>query len=77
MSQGEKPHIREKKMIDSKKFMLTIFWNTQVFLVVDVLPEGKKFNGEYFIQNILKKIYEKTAHLRKNEQRKITLHFDI
>ena len=56
IEEGEKPATRAKKMIDSRKFMLSIFWNPQGFLIVDILPEHQKFNGDYFINNILEKI---------------------
>ena len=65
-----------KKMIGSKKFMLTVFWNTEGFIIIDLLPEGLKFNSECFINNILEKIYQITSDLRLKSCRKITLHFD-
>ena len=49
LHEGDEPSTREKKMIGSKKIMLTVFWNPEGFLVVDLLPEGIHFNSEYFI----------------------------
>ena len=60
-------------MIGSKKFMLTVFWNTEGFIIIDLLPEGLKFNSEYFINNILEKIYQMTSDLRLKSVSK--LHF--
>lgn len=72
----EIPPTRAKKMISDKKYMLTIFWNANGFTVIDVLPDGIKFNSEYFINNILEDIYKKTTSIRKNSLKKITVHFD-
>ena len=74
--QGDKPSTREKKMIGSKKCMLSVFWNPDGFLIIDLLPDDLRFTSEYFINNILEKIYEATTPLREKEHRKITLHFD-
>ena len=56
--------------------MLTVFWNPEGFLVVDLLPEGMHFNSEYFINNILEKIFQIIAERRAECHRKVTLHFD-
>lgn len=37
----EVPSFREKKMISSKKYMLTIFWNVNGFPIVKVLPDNE------------------------------------
>jgi len=76
VQEGESPSTREKKMIGSKKFMLTVFWNTEGFIIIDLLPEGLKFNSEYFINNILERIYQMTSDLCLKSRHKITLHFD-
>ena len=57
-------------------FMLTVFWNTAGFIIIGLLPEGLKFNSEYFINNILEKINQMTSDLRLKSHLKITLHFD-
>lgn len=56
--------------------MLTVFWNPEGFFVVDVLPYGQKFNADYFINNILKPIYEKLSQRAEELEKSITLHFD-
>ena len=56
--------------------MLSVFWNPDGFLIIDLLPDDLRFTSEYFINNILEKIYEATTPLREKEHRKITLHFD-
>lgn len=68
--------IRRKKMIWSKKSMLFVFWNTKDFLVIDLLPEGMKFNDQYFIKYILERIYQITANLCLKSSQKFTLHID-
>ena len=54
-------------------FMLTVFWNTTGFIIIGLLPEGLKFNSEYFINNILEKINQMTSDLRLKSVSK--LHF--
>ncbi len=76
LSQDQEIPVREKKMVYSKKYMVTIFWNRNDFLLIDILDAECHFNAEYFINNILKKISELTKDLPEIEHRKITLHFD-
>jgi hypothetical protein len=45
----EKVPERQRHMIQSKKFVLTIVWNPSGFLLVNVLPMGHKFNSDYYI----------------------------
>ena len=52
-----------------------MFWNPDGFLIIDLLPDDLRFTSEYFINNILEKIYEATTSLREKEHRKITIHF--
>ena len=73
---NESPPEKEKRMITDKKMMLTVFWNPEGFLVVDVLPHGQKFNSEYFINNILQPIYRSLSSRAKELGKTITLHFD-
>ena len=70
------PEVRVKKTVQDKKYMLTIFWNPNGFSVVKVLPENERFTAEYFINNILKELYEKTKQLPNRDNRKVTLHYD-
>jgi hypothetical protein len=43
----------EKHMIQSQKLMLTFFWNSYGFQVVDAMPKGEMFTAAYYIRNIL------------------------
>jgi len=72
---NESPPEKEKRMITDKKMMLTVFWNPEGFLVVDVLPHGQKFNSEYFINNILQPIYRSLSSRAKELGKTITLYF--
>ena len=72
----EKPSTREKITIQSKKYMLTIFWYPNGFALVKVLPEGERFTAEYFMNDILQELYEKTIEIPNRGYRKVTLHYD-
>ena len=56
--------------------MLTIFWNPNGFTIVKVLPESERFTAEYFINNILKDLCEKTRQLPNRGNRKVIVHYD-
>jgi hypothetical protein len=36
--------------------MITVFLTAQQLIVLDALPEGQKYNQEYFVQNILRSL---------------------
>ena len=76
LQRDEEPPVKEKKMIDSPKMMLTVFWNPEGFLISNVLPPHQKFNSEYFINQILQPIYEKLSSKAEYFRKTITLHFD-
>jgi hypothetical protein len=50
LQDGELPPERERKMINSKKLMVTIVWNPLGFHLIDVLPKGQTFNAAYYIE---------------------------
>jgi histone-lysine N-methyltransferase SETMAR len=47
---------RVSKAIDSKKCMVTIFFTGERLLNLAQLPRGQKYNGEYFVKEILEDI---------------------
>lgn len=51
------PSFKEKKMISSQKYMLTIFWNVNGFPIIKVRPDNVKFIAEYFMNQILEELY--------------------
>ena len=56
--------------------MLTIFFNGSGPILIDYLPKGMKFNGEYFI-NIIQQISDKVyPQGRRKYERKKILHYD-
>jgi histone-lysine N-methyltransferase SETMAR len=68
---------RPKKTIASPKRMLTVFWSPLGFPVIQCLPKGFRFTGEYFCSNILREIQEKRPNDRAEDgRRKLVLHFD-
>lgn len=72
----EIPSYREKKMISSKKYMLTIFWNVNGFPIVKVLPDNEKFTAEYFMNEILEELYKETKQIQSRGYRKVVVHYD-
>jgi hypothetical protein len=44
---------REWHTVQSPKFMLTVVWNPIGFHVLKALPKGRKFNAQYYINDIL------------------------
>ena len=56
--------------------MLTIFWNPHRFFLVKLLPSGLKFNGTYFINEILEPLHEIMNDSSEEPERKIILHYD-
>ena len=76
LPEGETPSNKIKKMIDSKKYMLTIFWNPNGFILVEALDDNTVFNAEYFINEILEQINFRTASDREKIKKKLVLHYD-
>jgi hypothetical protein len=48
---GEILHDRERYIIQSPTFMVTIVWNPTGFYVVKAPPECSKFNAQYYTNN--------------------------
>jgi hypothetical protein len=44
---------RERHTFQSPKFMLTVVWNPIGFHVLKALPKGRKFNVQYYINDIM------------------------
>ena len=72
----EKPPDRIEQRIDSKKFMITIFWNPNGFLVVEALDDNMVFNADYFRDEILEQINFKTSEDQETLRRNLILHYD-
>jgi hypothetical protein len=50
---GEVVVDRERRTVQSPKFMLTVVWNSIGFHVLIALPKGRKFNAHYYTNDIL------------------------
>jgi hypothetical protein len=44
---------RERYTVQSPKFILTVVWNPIWFYVLKALPKGRKFNTQYYTNDIL------------------------
>jgi hypothetical protein len=61
---------REQHTVQSPKFMLTVVWNPIGFHVLKGLPNGRKFNAQYYTNDILAAISDwrrKTGGTRPNK----------
>jgi hypothetical protein len=54
LPRDEKVPERERRIIQSKKFMLTIVWNPRGFHLITFLEKSRKFNTGYYIVETLK-----------------------
>jgi hypothetical protein len=63
--------------IGSKKVMLTIFFTANRLVKLVYLPQGQKYNKEYFINEILEGINQKCNHgTRYRVTKTIIIHMD-
>ena len=69
---GKEVSKRERKMVTSKKIMLSIFWNPEGFHLVKVVPEDTVFDKHYFINEILCHL----SDLVSLWEAKMIIHFD-
>jgi hypothetical protein len=65
---------KETKMINSPKILLAIFWNSDGFRVIDVLPTGYKFNSDYHISHILDPVSKIPPQYRADPHRHFVIH---
>ena len=72
----EKPPDRIEQKIGSKKYMVTIFWNPNGFLIVEALDDNMVFNADYFRDEILEQINCKTSEDRETLENNLILHYD-
>jgi hypothetical protein len=56
LARDEKVPERERRTIQSRKFMLAIVWNPRGFHLIKVLEKGRKFNAGYHITEILESL---------------------
>jgi histone-lysine N-methyltransferase SETMAR len=66
-----------KQNISAKKTMVTIFFTSTRFLVLNFLPKGTKFNQDYFIDTVLPNLYsEKRRIARRKGLPSFSVHVD-
>jgi hypothetical protein len=65
--------VRAKKVINSPKAMLTVFWSPNGFHIIEALPAGRNFTSEYFCETIL---YTLRKNLSQMTARKIVVPMD-
>jgi hypothetical protein len=69
----------ERHTVQSPKFMLTVVWNPIGFHVLKALPKGRKFNAQYYINDILVAISDwrrKTGQTGGTRPNKLWVHSD-
>jgi histone-lysine N-methyltransferase SETMAR len=54
VKEGEPRPLEERKMVSSKKMMITTFWNGDGNFFLEALEEGQHINAAYFVSSILK-----------------------
>jgi hypothetical protein len=67
---------RERHTVQSPKFMLTIVWNPIGFHVLKALPKGRKFNTQYYTNDILVAISDWRRQTGGTRPNKLWVHSD-
>ena len=74
---GEPRPTTPNHLIADKKSMLTVFFSTRGFLLINLMPQGQKFNSKYMCNTILSNLKTNYEVVRKNAKSKGTyLHMD-
>jgi hypothetical protein len=73
LQHGDPRPVREKKVINSPKVMLTVFWSPNGFHLIEALPAGQTFTSDYFSQTILYTLHKNLSHMTA---RRIVVHMD-
>jgi hypothetical protein len=64
---------RPKRLTDARKLVATIIWNPHGFHVVDLLPDGTKFNRTYLLNNIVAPLQWRISPARRKTGKTIVL----
>jgi histone-lysine N-methyltransferase SETMAR len=75
-SPGEIVVDRERHIVQSPKFMLTVVWNPIGFHVLKALPKGRKFNAQYYTNDILVAISDWRRQIGATRPNKLWVHSD-
>jgi hypothetical protein len=76
LPRDEKAPERERHIIQSKKFMLTIVWNPRRFHLIKILEKGRKFNAGYDIAETFKPLSQWRSMEAAGNERKLLVHAD-
>jgi hypothetical protein len=61
------PRIRPD--ISTKETMLTVFFTSRKFLVLDALPKGQKYNEDYFAQKMIPELQPERSRFARRKVR--------
>jgi hypothetical protein len=67
---------RERDTVQSPKFMLMVVWNSIGFRVLKALPKLRKFNAQYYINDLLVAISDWRRHTGATRPNKLWVHSD-
>jgi hypothetical protein len=67
---------RERHTVQSPKFMLTVLWNPIGFQVLKALPKRRKFNAQYYTNDILVAISDWRQQTGGTRPNKLWMHSD-
>jgi hypothetical protein len=67
---------RERHTVQSPKSMLTVVWNPVGSRVLKTLPKGRKFNAQYYINDILAAISDWRRQTGGAQPNKLWVHSD-
>jgi hypothetical protein len=73
---GEMVIDRGRHIVQSPKFMLTVVWNPIGFHVLKALPKGRKFNAQYYTNDILVAISDWRLHTGETRPNKLRVYSD-
>ena len=66
-----------KRTIASQKTMVTVFFGYRGIVLIKILPNGKRFNSQYMVEEILPSLKQKVLKFRpKSGLKGIKLHLD-
>jgi hypothetical protein len=76
ISPGETVVDRERRTVQSPKFMLTVLWNPIGFHVLKAIPKGHNFNTQDYVNGILVAISDWRQHTGGTRPNKLWVHSD-
>jgi hypothetical protein len=65
---------RERRTVQSPKFMLMVVWNPIGFHILKALPKGRKFDAQYYTNDILVAISDWRRQTGGTQSNKLWMH---